>query len=89
VILPRDGKKCGQCLIYFSRQDVGLGWLATRGTEEAYNANFFDIANTGVLFIGFLLLLIAVLIRTRVEGPAWIRWYMPEDVYRRYLTQRT
>jgi len=69
------------------RQDVGIGWLATSGTEEAYNANFFHIANTEVLFIGLLLLLIAILIRTRVEGPTWIRWYMPESIYRRYFTK--
>ncbi|MDD1685170.1 MAG: hypothetical protein LUQ19_04685, partial [Methanoregula sp.] len=49
--------------------------------EENYMADFLRIADTEVLIIGLLLLLLAVLVRTRVEGPGWIRWYMPERVY--------
>jgi LexA-binding, inner membrane-associated putative hydrolase len=65
----------------FSRQKLGLGWLPPAPFEETYNANFLNIANTEVLFIGLLLFLVAVLIRTRAEGAGWIRWYMPLRVY--------
>jgi hypothetical protein len=68
-----------------SQERVGLGWLLASANEETYKTDFFHIANTEVLFIGFVLLLIAVLIRTRFEGSGWIRWYMPEKVYRRYF----
>jgi hypothetical protein len=70
----------------FSSADRGLGWLNTSGTEEAYNASFFHVANTEVLFAGIVLLLLAILVRTRIEGSGWIRWYMPEKVYRRYFS---
>ncbi len=66
----------------FSREKMGLGWLPPNGYEENYNANFFHIANTEVLFIGLIILMIAIVIRTRFEGSGWIRWYMPEKVYR-------
>jgi len=69
----------------FSHAKTGLGWLPFTGTEESYNADFFHIANTEVLLIGLIFLLIAVLVRTRVEGPGWIRWYMPASVYRRFF----
>jgi hypothetical protein len=62
---------------------IQIGWLSEAGR---YNANFFHIANAEVLFIGLVLFLIAILIRTRVEGSVWIRWYMPEKVYRRFFT---
>ena len=65
----------------FSRQKLGLAWLPATPFEENYMADFLRIANTEVLIIGLLLLLLAVLVRTRVEGPGWIRWYMPERVY--------
>jgi hypothetical protein len=71
----------------FYRKNVGLGWLDTSGIEETYDANFFHIANTEVLFIGLVLLLFAILVRTGFEGTGWIRWYMPENVYRRYFTK--
>jgi membrane-bound metal-dependent hydrolase YbcI (DUF457 family) len=71
----------------FSVDKIGLGWLPLNGYEESYNADFFHIANTEVLFIGLGLLLIAILIRTRVEGTGWIRWYMPEGVYRRWFAE--
>jgi hypothetical protein len=67
-----------------SRVKVHVGWLSEAGS---YNANFFKIANTKVLFIGLVLLLIAILIRTRFEGSGWIRWYMPEKVYLRFFTK--
>jgi hypothetical protein len=66
----------------FSHEKLGLAWLPVNGSEESYNADFFHIANTEVLLIGLAILIIAILIRTRVEGPGWIRWYMPEKVYR-------
>jgi hypothetical protein len=69
----------------FSRERLGLAWLPVGGSEESYSANFFHIANTEVLFIGLALLLIAIVVRTRVEGPGWIRWYLPEKVYLQYF----
>jgi hypothetical protein len=66
----------------FSRDKLGLAWLPVTGPEEAYNANFFHVANTEVLLIGLFILLLAVLVRTRVEGSGWIRWYLPGKVYR-------
>ena len=69
----------------FSREKLGLAWLPVGGSEESYSANFFHLANTEVLFIGLVFLLIAILVRTRVEGSGWIRWYLPEKVYRKYF----
>jgi hypothetical protein len=46
-----------------------------------YIANFFRVANTEILVAGLLFLLFAIIIRTIVEGPTWIRWYMPENLY--------
>ena len=69
----------------FSREKLGLAWLPVGGSEESYTADFFHIANTEVLFIGLIFLLIAVLVRTRVEGPGWIRWYLPENLYQKYF----
>jgi hypothetical protein len=68
-----------------SNEKLGLAWLPITGSEEIYNANFFHLANTEVLLIGFLFLLLAVLVRTRVEGSGWIRWYLPESVYRKFF----
>jgi len=68
-----------------SRDKAGLAWLSTGLNEENYTATFFHIANTEVLLIGLALLVAAVLIRTRVEGPGWIRWYMPDSVYRKFF----
>lgn len=65
----------------FSQEKLGLTWLPVNGYEESYNSNFFHIANTEVLIIGITFLLIAILIRTWLEGTGWIRWYMPEKVY--------
>jgi hypothetical protein len=65
----------------FSSKDLGLGLLPNILTEENYFRDFFGIANTYVLTVGLVVLLVAIIIRTYAEGPAWIRWYMPEKVY--------
>ncbi|OPX63751.1 MAG: hypothetical protein A4E34_01005 [Methanoregula sp. PtaU1.Bin006] len=70
-----------------SHAKYGLAWLPT-GPEDVYNAGFFRIANTEVLAIGLFLLILAMVIRTRVEGPGWIRWYMPESFYRRFFLKK-
>jgi hypothetical protein len=49
--------------------------------EENNMRNFFGIANTEVLIIGMVFLLVAIIIRTYVEGSTWIRRYMPDKVY--------
>jgi hypothetical protein len=64
---------------------MGLAWLPVGGSEESYTANFFHIANTEVLFIGIAFLLIAIIVRTRVEGSGWIQWYLPENLYQKYF----
>jgi len=68
----------------FSRNNHGLelfpNVLSSRGQ---YIANFSGIANTEILLIGLLFLVLAIIIRTCIEGPAWIRWYMPENLYRK------
>ncbi len=65
-----------------SSQNKGLGWLPVGGT---YQLDLFGVANVQVLIFGLAVLLTAVLIRTRLEGPGWIRWYMPEKVYTWFL----
>jgi hypothetical protein len=50
-----------------------------------YIADFFRIANTEVLIVGLLFLVLAIIIRTYFEGPTWIRWYMPEKFYLKLL----
>ena len=52
--------------------------ISSRGK---YIASFFGIANTEILIGGLLFLVLAIIIRTYVEGPTWIRWYMPEKIY--------
>ena len=54
------------------------GLLPNRVSEENYFGDFFGIANTEVLIIGMVFLLVAIIIRTYGEGPSWIRWYMPD-----------
>ena len=65
----------------FYSKDLGFGLLPNILTEENYFRDFFGIANTYVLIVGLVVLLVAIIIRTYAEGPAWIRWYMPEKVY--------
>jgi hypothetical protein len=55
-------------------------------SEEYYFRDFFWIANTDVLVIGLVILLVAIIIRTYVEGRTWIRWYMPDRVYTAFFT---
>jgi len=66
----------------FSTYNKGLelfsGVISSRGH---YVASFFRIANTEVLIVGLLFLVVAIIIRTYVEGPTWIRWYIPEKLY--------
>ena len=50
----------------FSTEKMGLGWLPGILSEDTYNSNFFHIANTEVLLIGLVLLIAAIIIRTRV-----------------------
>ncbi len=66
----------------FSSRDLGWGLLPNIVSEENYIRNFLGIANFDVLIIGLLFLLAAILIRTYFEGFTWIRWYMPDKVYR-------
>lgn len=69
----------------FSLEKLGLAWLPMNGSEESYNASLFHLANTEVLLIGLAFLLLACLVRTRIEGSGWIRWYMPGKVYRHFF----
>jgi len=66
----------------FSTNNKGLELfpdvISSRGH---YIASFFRIANTEILIVGLLFLLLAIIIRTYIEGPTWIRWYMPENLY--------
>jgi hypothetical protein len=65
----------------FTSQKLGIGLLPNIINEENYFKDFFYIANTDVLIIGMLFLLVAFLIRTYFEGPTWVRWYIPEKIY--------
>lgn len=72
-----------------SSAKIGLAWLTVGLSEENYTSDFFHLANTEVLLIGLAVLAAAVLIRTRMEGPGWIRWYMPECVYQSFFGKKT
>jgi hypothetical protein len=65
----------------FSSEILGLGLLPNVLNEENYIKDFFWVANTDVLIIGIVLLIVAMIIRTYVEGTTWIRWYMPNSIY--------
>ena len=65
----------------FSSEAMGIGLLPNMMNEENYIRDFFRVANTDVLIIGIGLFIVAMIIRTYVEGPRWIRWYMPESIY--------
>jgi hypothetical protein len=65
----------------FLSEKLGFGFLPNVVSEENYIKDFFGIANTEVLIVGMVFLLVALIIRTYVEGPRWIRWYMPEKMY--------
>jgi hypothetical protein len=64
----------------FSSEILGLGLLPNMINEENYVKDFFRVANTEVMIIGIVLLIIAMIIRTFVEGPRWIRWYLPDSI---------
>jgi len=64
-----------------SSKVLGFGLLPNMINEEKYIRNFFGIANTEVLILGIVFFLVAILIRTSVEGSTWIRWYLPDRVY--------
>jgi hypothetical protein len=64
---------------------LGIGLIPNIFSEETYVRNFFGIANADVFIIGMAFLLVAIVIRTWYEGPAWIRWYMPATVYERFF----
>jgi hypothetical protein len=68
-----------------SQKVLGLGLLPGIISEEYYIRDFFRIANTVVLEVGLVFLLVAIGIRTYYEGPAWIRWYMPKCVYEKFF----
>jgi membrane-bound metal-dependent hydrolase YbcI (DUF457 family) len=51
-----------------SSKVLGFGLLPNMISEENYFSNFFGIANTEVLVIGLMFLLIAIVIRTYFEG---------------------
>ena len=65
----------------FSSEDLGIGLLPNILSEENYVRTFYGIANTEVLIIGVVVLLVAMIIRTYVEGSSWIRWYIPDKLY--------
>ncbi len=73
----------------FSQKVLGLALLPNMLSEEYYIRDFLRIANTEVLVFGMVFLLVAIIIRTRAEGPAWIRWYMPERVYEKISGKKT
>jgi len=74
----------------FSSQILGIGLLPIGLNEENYVRDFFGIANTEVLIIGLLLLLVAVIIRTWFEGSlSWLRWYMPHKIYAQFFQKKT
>lgn len=66
----------------FISGDLGIGLLPNIFSEENYFRNFFGIANTEVLVVGLVFLLVAIIIRTYCEGFTWVRRYMPDTVYR-------
>jgi hypothetical protein len=69
----------------FLSEKMGLGLLPNILSEEYYFKDLFGVANTEVLIVSVLLLLIAIIIRTYVEGRSWIRWYIPEKFYRKFF----
>jgi hypothetical protein len=70
----------------FSSKILGIGLLPNIISEENYVKNFFGIANTEVLVVGVVFLVVAIIIRTYFEGASWIRWYMPDWLYRAKLS---
>jgi len=74
----------------FSSEVLGIGLLPNVMNEENYITDFFGIANTEVLIIGLLLLLVAVIIRTWFEGSlSWLRCYMPDKMNEKFFKKKT
>jgi hypothetical protein len=71
----------------FSTKIWGLGLLPNMMNEEYYIKDFFRAANTEVLIIGIAFLIVAMIIRTHFEGSTWIRWYLPESIYKKIAGQ--
>jgi len=71
----------------FSTKIWGLGLLPEMMNEEYYIKDFFRVANTEVLIIGLVFLIVAMIIRTYVEGSTWIRWYLPAGIYKKIAGQ--
>lgn len=67
---------------------TGLGVLPGILSEESYQADILGIANREVLLIGLFLLIIVLIIRTSADGPAWIRFYMPDGVYKKIFPMK-
>ncbi len=72
----------------FILEDLGIGILPNIISEENYIRDFFRVANTEVLIIGILVLIAAMLIRTSVEGTSWVRFYLPESIYKKISGQK-
>ncbi|HWS21668.1 MAG TPA: metal-dependent hydrolase [Methanoregula sp.] len=72
----------------FITENLGIGILPNIISEENYFRDFFWVANTEVLIIGILVLIAAMLIRTSVEGTSWIRFYLPESMYKKISGQK-
>ena len=67
-----------------SSKVFGLALLPNMLSEENYFRDFLGIANTEVLINGLVLLLAAIVIRTYYEkSSSWLRWYMPDSVYKK------
>jgi membrane-bound metal-dependent hydrolase YbcI (DUF457 family) len=69
------------------RGETGIGVFPGAVSEGNYIGDVFGIANTQVLMTGLAFLMLALLIRTVVEGPTWIRYYMLEEHYNRIVTK--
>jgi hypothetical protein len=69
------------------QEDVGLGLFPGAVSSGNYIGDFFGIANTQVLLTGLAFLMLAIILRTFVEGPTWVRWYMLEEHYSRIITK--
>ena len=69
------------------REDVGLGVFPGAVFKGNYLGDVFGIANAQVLLTGLVFLMLAIILRTSVEGPTWVRWYMLEEHYSRVITK--
>jgi len=73
----------------FSSKILGIGLLPNIMNEEYYIRDIFHLVNTEVFLLGLGLLLIAIIIRTWYERSSfWVRWYMPDSVYRKFFSEK-